>query len=592
MATFLRRLYDAVLRHRVAVCLSLGLLLLLPSLSGGFYLDDLWHQALLDAHARGTDGKSTLELCLDLWSWDTGLPGRSYLQTAPYMLAWFADLDLSVHFFRPLTAWTMLVNHRLGGSDPFGYHVVNLALWLLFAAAALELHRRLLPAPGARPALLLAGLFFVLSDTHENNVVWIGARHGILDALFSLVCILLYDRFRHRGGLSNLVLAVAALALGLASGEMALITLIWLAAYEVFLSHDPPRLRIACASPFFALAAGYLAYYVSAGYGAYSSAWYLNPLERPLEFVQAAFTQRFPGYLMGGLTVLPGEIFQANSPAVLAIGLTLIAIVSTILIPSLRWRPEMRFATAAALGSMLFLCIVPPFTYKLMLPSAAVSLMLALGVTDTLRRLRSRPSIAKRGALAVVLLMHGIGAPLLGNYLLRDFVRASRPESRLALWRSIEWPQDRENAEVYLINAPGSWTGLFLPYEDYRFTGRWVGNYIPVSFQAVDFDLTRLDPTTVRLRSPGGLLSGYFAQGLAALVRRDPAIQTGEDSVRDGLTVVVDQARNGIPTGLIVQFPRNLDDEQVHLLAFDGTRTRRIRAPRVGETLSIRLPNP
>ena len=83
MANFLRRLYDAVLRHRVAVCLSLGLLLLLPSLSGGFYLDDLWHQALLDAHARGADGKSTLELCLDLWSWNTGLPDRSYLRIAP-----------------------------------------------------------------------------------------------------------------------------------------------------------------------------------------------------------------------------------------------------------------------------------------------------------------------------------------------------------------------------------------------------------------------------------------------------------------------------------------------------------------------------
>jgi hypothetical protein len=43
---------------------------------------------------------------------------------------------------------------------------------------------------------------------------------------------------------------------------------------------------------------------------------------------------------------------------------------------------------------------------------------------------------------------------------------------------------------------------------------------------------------------------------------------------------------------LIVQFPRNLDDERVHLLAFDGNRTRRIRAPRIGETLSIRLDTP
>lgn len=597
MANFLRRLYDAVLRHRVAVCLSLGLLLLLPSLSAGFYFDDLWQQSLLDAHARGLDGKSTLELCLDLWSWDTGLPGRSYLRIgAPYMLTWFADLDLSVRFFRPLTAWTLLLNHRLGGSDPVGYHVLNLALWLLLAAAALELHRRLLPAPGARPALLLAGLFFVLNDAHENNVAWIGARPGLLDALFSLVCILLYDRFRHRGGLHNLVLAVIALALGLAAGEMALLTLVWILAYEVFLAHDPLRLRIACASPFFVLAAGYAAYYLSAGYGAYSSSWYLNPLDRPLDFLQAALTQRLPGYLMGALTVLPGEIFQANSPAVLALGMVLIVFVGAVVLPSLRWRPEMRFAAGALCGSILCLSVVPPFSYKLLLPSAAVSLLLALGVTDTLRRLRHTAptlrTVAKRGAVGFVLLMHGIGAPLLGHYLLRNFVHVSRPERRLALWRSIDWPEDREASEVYLINTPGSWTGLFLPYEDYQFTGRWVGNYFPVSFQSVSFDMTRLDPSTVRLRSPDGFLSGYFAQGLAALVRRNPAIREGEDFAREGFTVVVDQARNGIPTGLLVRFPRNLDDERVHLLAFDGTRTRRIRAPRIGETLSIRVTSP
>lgn len=599
MENFLRRLYEAVLRHRVAVCLSLGLLLLLPSLSAGFYFDDVWQQALLDAHARGQDGKSTLGLCLDLWSWDTGLPQRSYLRIgAPYLLTWFADLDLSVRFFRPLTAWTLLVNHRLGGSDPFGYHVLNLALWLLLAAAALELHRRLLPAPGARPALLLAGLFFALNDAHQNNVAWIGARHGLLETLFSLVCILLYDRFRHRGGLRNLVLAVIALALGLAAGEMALLTLVWIVSYEIFLSHDPLRLRIACASPFFALAAGYFAYYVSAGYGAYSSSWYLNPVDRPLDFLQAALTQRLPGYLIGALTVLPGEIFQANSPAVLAVGLVLILIVGVVLLPSLRWRPEMRFAAGAVFGSILCLCVVPPFSYKLLLPTAAGSLMLALGVTDTLRRLRNaaiplgRRAFAKRAAVGMVLLMHGIGAPLLGHYLLRNFVQVSRPEHRLALWRAIDWPEDREASEVYLINTPGSWTGLFLPYEDYLFTGRWVGNYFPVSFQSVSFDMTRLDATTVRLSSPEGLLSGYFAQGLAALVRRDPALRAGEDFAREGFTVVVDQSRNGVPMGLLVRFPRDLDDERVHLLAFDGIRTRRIRAPRPGETLSIRLQSP
>ena len=599
MATILRRLYDAALRHRVALCLSLGLLLLLPGLNAGFYLDDLWQQALLDAHARGLDQRSGLEVALGLWSWDTGLPDRSYLQTgAPYMAAWFSDLDLSVRFFRPLSSWTLMVDHRLGGSNPFGYHVVNLAIWLLFAAAALELHRRLLPAPGARPALLLAGLFFVLNDSHQNNVAWINARHALLASLLTLVCLLFYDRFRHRGGLRNLALATAAFALGLAAGETALITLAWIASYELFLSHDPPRLRIACAAPLFALAAGYMVFYVSSGYGAYGSSWYLNPLDQPLSFFRAALFERLPGYLMGGLTVLPGEIFQADSLLVNLVGLALLAAVVLTVLPSLLWRPEMRFAAGATLLSILFLCTVPPFSYKLMLPSVAITLLLAVGVTDTLRRLARNPPAARQrkaalyAGVGLILLMQGVGAPVLGHYLLRDFVRASRPETRYALWRTIEWPLEREEAEVYLLNTPGSWTGLFLPYEDFLFTQRWVGNYVPVSFESVDFEMTRLDDSAVRLRSADGFLSGYFAQWLAALLRPTPRLRAGEDFIRDELTVVVDQSFNGVPTVLLVRFPADLDDPNVHLLVYDGIRTRRIRPPAIGETIWIRTARP
>lgn len=604
MANLLRRLYDAALRHRMAVCLGLGFLLLLPGLSAGFYLDDLWHQALLEAHEEGQDGRSTLDLCLGLWSWDTSLPGRSYLEAgSPYRLTWFADLDVDVRFFRPLSAWTLLVNNRFGGLEPFSYHVTSLAFWLLFAAAALELHRRLLPAKGARPVLLLAGLLFVLSDAHVINVVWVGHRHGILDALLSVVSLLYYDRFRHRGGLRNLLLSLAFFALALTAGETALLTLVWIAAYEAFLTHDPIRLRTACAAPFAALAAVYLFFYVNAGYGAHSSSWYLNPLERPLDFLHAAFTQRLPGYLMGALTLIPGELFQADSPLVTAGGMILILITIPVLIPSLRWRPEARFAGASALGSMLCLCVVPPFSYKLIFPSVAVSLLLAIGVTDTVRKLRL-PSSQKSGAIprlgramllgatGLAVLMHGVAAPVLGNYLLRNFVHVSSPETRQALWRGIEWPEEREDASVYLINAPGSWTALFLPYEDHYVRGTWVGDYIPISFRNMDFELTRLDANTVRLRSPQGFLAGYFAQGLAAMLRRDPALRAGEDFIRDGFTVVVAESRNGIPTGLLVRFPRDLDDERVYLLAYDGTRTRRIRPPQVGGTLSMQVANP
>ncbi len=596
MRDLLRQLYELALRQRVAICLGLGLLLFVPTLSSGFYLDDFWHQALLDASMPGLSPRA-FDISRELWSWDASLPGSAYLQEgSPYTLTWFADPDLEIRFFRPLSAWTLLLNHRIFGRAPFSYHAVNLAIWLLLAAAVLELHRRLLPARMSRPALLLSGLFFVLGAVHSYNVSWISARHGLLDTLLSLLSLLLYDRYRQHRGLHRLALSLALFALALGAGETALATIAWIAAYEIFLARDVVRNRLLAAFPFFALAIGYTIFYVTAGYGSHGSSWYLNPFDRPLDYLLAAVTRRIPGYLIGSLTLIPAELTQASSPIVMGIGALLLAIAVIVVAPSVRRRPELRFAAAAALGSLPLLCIEPPFTYRLLFPSAAVSLILGVSVADRARRLLAGPV---RGpalwlwmATGLVVLMHAVGAPLIGESLLLDFVRNTRVETRRAVWRSMEWPQNREVSDIYLLNSPGTWTSLFLPLEDLLTSERWLRSYIPVSFHAVDTDMTRLDARTLRLQSREGFLSGYFPQSLAALVRRDPPMSAGEDFHRNGFTVVVDQVRAGIPTRLLVRFPRNLDDPDVWLLAFDGTRTRRVAPPKIGETTRLAVSRP
>lgn len=605
MRGLFQKLYDAALRRRVAVCLGLGFLLFLPTLRSGFYIDDLWHQALLDARARGLDQSDTLGFSLKFWSLHASLPGPAYLQTgSPYSLTWFADPDLEIRFFRPVSGLSFLVNHRFLGTTPFAFHAVNLFLWLALTAAVLELHRRLLPGKVNRPALLLAGLFFVLDDAHVYNVAWIAARHGLLDVLLSMVSLLLYDRYRQHGGLHRFLLSLTAFALALGAGETGLVTIGWIAAYEVFLARDPKRDRVSAAAPFAALAVAYVVFYRAAGYGTRASSWYLDPFDRPLDYLQAALTRRLPGYLIGELTAIPGELSQIASPLVTVAGLALAAVVLAVAAPSVRRRPELRFAAAAALISFPLLCIVPSFSYKLLFPSVAVSLLLGVAVTDTIQRLRAPASppqaphattAARAGlwaAAGLVLVMHAVVPPVMSQVLLQDFIGNTRIETRQTFWQSMDWPEDRENADVYLINTPGTWTGLFLPAEDFYFTGRWVRNYIPVSFQAVTTDVTRLDSRTLRLRSRDGFLTGYFPQSLVALVRRDPRLRIGEDMHRNGYTVVVESSRDGVPDSLLVRFPRNLDDRQVWLLAYDGARTRRIRPPRLGGTMRLEVRRP
>lgn len=588
MANSLRLVYDFALRHRVGICLVVAFLFILPTVYGGFYLEDFWHQALLDAHGRGLDRSNLLDFSRKLWSWEAEQPGAA----SPFARAWFADPEVRVRFFRPLSAWTLLANHRFSGKDPFGYHAVNLGLWLLLVLAVLELHRRLIPRD--RPTLLLAGLFFVLDKDHLGNVGWIAARHGLLDVLLSVVALLFYDRFRQHGGLGRLLLCLVALALALCSGETAVATFVWLLAYEIFLAREPVRQRPVIASLPMILIAGYSLLYAALGYGTRASGWYLSPLDNPRGYFATLFSRRLPGNLMGALTPVPADFAQASSTPVLLAGLVLTLIVAAFLVPVVLQRPEMRFAAAASLGTLPFLCTVPAFDSRLLFPSVAFSLLLAAAVTDAVRRLPAATRLRKVGLwlmAGLLLLLNGLVSPLMGAYFGRMFARVGYLETRLAVWRGIEWPQ-REDAHVYLLSTPGTWSGLFLPYENLYFTDRQVGDYIPVSIQSVDFEMTRLDTDTVRLRSPEGFLSGYFAQALAALVRPDPRIRPRETFHRAGLTVAVTRSPAGIPTEMIVRFPLDLDDERVHLLAFDGTRTRRIPAPAVGETFRLRIQRP
>lgn len=599
MSNLLRRVYRAALRHYALVCLSLGLLLFLPSLRVGFYADDLWQQALLDYHARGSDRRSTFELCRDLWSWDAGVQDPEappYLRAgSPYALTWFADPELRVRFFRPLSAWTLLLNHRLGGADPLGYHVFNLALWLLLAAAVLTLHRTLLPdTPEHRPVLLLAGLFFVLDEAHVVNVSWLSARHGLLSVLLSVTSLVFYIRYRQRGGTGRLLLAAACLALALFAGETAVMTIFWLAACEIFLARDPVRKRLAHLAPLATLILAFAVSFAAAGYGTEFSGWYLNPLDRPLGFLATALADRLPAYVMGALTPIPPEISHMV-PGLLPIAGKLFALALVLaLVPHVRSRPVLRCTAAAVLASLLFLCIVLPFNYKMLFPSVGVALLLGSFTVETGRRLRAeRPDRLRAAglwaAVALVVLIHGIAAPLGSAYSGQEFQQTALTETREQWRRAIDWPEGREEADVYLLSSPGAWSSTFLPYRDFQIERRLVREYLPVGFQAMDYELTRLAPATLRLRSEQGLFSSYFAHAMASLVRPHPVFRQGERFEKRGLTVWVDEVRNGNPVEITVRFPRDLDDEQVWLLSYDGVRIRRLRAPGIGRMVSVPL---
>jgi protein O-mannosyl-transferase len=107
---------------------------------------------------------------------------------------------------RPLTYLTFWLNRQIGGGDPLGYHLFNLAIHLGAVVLAWECLRRLLPE---RAALLAAALFAIHPIQAEAvNYVW--ARSILLAGLLTLAA--LWNWIEDRRWMAVVWFALALLA--------------------------------------------------------------------------------------------------------------------------------------------------------------------------------------------------------------------------------------------------------------------------------------------------------------------------------------------------------------------------------------------
>jgi len=107
---------------------------------------------------------------------------------------------------RPLTYLTFWLNRQIGGGDPLGYHLVNLAIHTGAVVLAWACLRRLLPE---RAALIAAALFAIHPIQSEAvNYVW--ARSILLAGLLSLAA--LWYWLQGRPWIGVLCFALALLA--------------------------------------------------------------------------------------------------------------------------------------------------------------------------------------------------------------------------------------------------------------------------------------------------------------------------------------------------------------------------------------------
>jgi Tfp pilus assembly protein PilF len=130
---------------------------------------------------------------------------------------------------RPVAYLTFALNYALGGDDPVGYHVVNLAIHLISALLVYALTRSLLATPafsGRRAsevdprhdqvgewASFFTALLFACHPLQTQAVTYITQRFASLAAMFYLGAALCYVRWRLRDERPGMRVAALALAL-------------------------------------------------------------------------------------------------------------------------------------------------------------------------------------------------------------------------------------------------------------------------------------------------------------------------------------------------------------------------------------------
>jgi hypothetical protein len=173
---------------------------------------------------------------------------------------------------RILAFATFLLNDRIGGENPFGYHVVNFAIHLLATLAVYELVLTLCRTPRLRetwlatqrlPAAVAAAFVFACHPIQIQAVTYIVQRMSSMAALFYIGSVLLYARARNaqlglqsgRPALAYTGAALLALAAFLSKENSASLPLAILLTEWTFYPGTGARERIKRLVPFLVLVA-------------------------------------------------------------------------------------------------------------------------------------------------------------------------------------------------------------------------------------------------------------------------------------------------------------------------------------------------
>ncbi|HET8936961.1 MAG TPA: hypothetical protein VFN67_26140 [Polyangiales bacterium] len=570
----------------------LPLLAAIPAVLTGYVLDDLQQQSMVrgtyDAVQRGPD---------ELYCFSLG-PGQGI---DPAILSWWDDPQSSLCFLRPISSFSLWVDHEFLWQWPALPHLHSIVWFIALWCAWRAILMRYLPTRIANLALLLTATSGALAMT----VGWIASRHALVGGTFGIAglyhCLASRDPVNSRNSSRSAreLLGYGLIALGLLSSEMVLGVFGFLVARE-WLTRDPQqtlRRRALARIVFYALCGlTYVSTHARLGYGAPKYPLYLNASGDPWTFLRSVPERLLS--LCGDLVLgLPSDLWVYPSMfwalvAVCALAALLLILALRRLWPALQ-DPSLSALRWLGVGGLLSLApalsgmaggralTIAAFPAYALIAAFLLSGDSLLGAAGTRRR---RMGEWTRRLLAVGVL---IGNPLAHFgwfYMLYEMDQTgekSLPDSQV---------QCGADADVYMVDA--SEQGAAAWYARYWLKDKLQAkNYHQLTMSPLGVDrivIKRTGPARLTMRAIGGPLVGEMAIPPGS----GDVFTVGMTRKYPDYSVQVKELSKRGPVEADFEFARTLDDPQLCVFIQDDAHLYQWKPPAVGSDYVIEAVSP
>jgi hypothetical protein len=499
---------------------------------------------------------------------------------------WWSDQEVMIAFLRPVTSLTHWLDHALWNDHPVLMHLHSM-LW--FAALLLVVGRLYQHLSVSPVAAGLAMLVYAIDDARAMTVGWISNRNALVALVPAFLALLAHHAWRSERKSRYAYLACASLFVGLFSGEVSIQVCGYLAAYALCLDKGTLRSRALSLLPYLGALIVWRVVYVSLGYGAAGSDFYIDPGRNPIAYTQNML-QRLPVLLLAQFGVPFADLWDAY-PVIAPSLRVIVPIFGVLAMGLLAWliKPllsdaRLRFWCVGTVLATLPVCSASPSDRLLTATgvggAAVVATLLASFLTKTYPVAAGR---FKLGLVACLGLVHLVLAPLLlpvrtnGVNVMENLIARSAA--------SIPADQSIADKTLILLNPPAEPFAGYLPlYRQVNGIQRpkhfhWLATGITA------FDLTRVDARSLQVRPEGGFLRTDIQWLFRS--RSRPFHQSERIKLQDLTIEITELTPDGRPAAIVAHFDESLDSKKLEFMQWGRHDYVPFKMPAVGQSVHI-----